>query len=330
MQSKSTRGVQQEEGWTAADQLSRVGLRPTLERVRLKIGRGSPNTVSPMLDAWFATLGSRLGVTDDKKTTVGELPAPVRQAVSKLWEAAQLSAQGVAEQGLLQAQQTLATERLAIEQRAADLASREQVLQERQSAQDEVLQSARSQVADLSARLEQSQTLTNRRDAEIDALQLKLSDLDKQRVADLHRSEEENKRHADERRQREDHATITERRLMTELDRERQESKRLKLSLQQSEHRVETVGNQFQLDKQMLAEKLLNVEQELRSERQSLLLANERATELRGLLDEQRTANSAAIAQLSQLLTEASQKAPVMVKSRKKAGFKASNQRNPQ
>ncbi|NMM12815.1 MAG: hypothetical protein HHJ17_04615 [Rhodoferax sp.] len=331
MQSKSTRGVQQGEVWAAADQLVAEGLRPTIERVRLKIGRGSPNTVSPMLDAWFATLGSRLGVTDDKKPTAGELPAPVRHAVTKLWETALLSAQDVAEQGLLQAQQTLAAERTAIEQRAADLTNREQGLQDRQRAQDEVLQVARNQIADLATRLEQSQALTIRRDAETAALQFKLSDLDKQRAADHRRSEEQIKRHADERRQLEEHATITERRLMAELDRERQETKRLKLSMQQSEQRAETVDNQFQAEKQTLAQKLINLESELRSERQALLLANERASELRDLLDEQRTANGAAIAQLSQLLSEATTpKTPVMVKPRKRVKPQASIQRKPQ
>lgn len=330
MQSKSTRGVQQEEVWAAADQLVADGLRPTIERVRLKLGRGSPNTVSPMLDAWFATLGSRLGVTEDKKLTAGDLPAPVRQAVTKLWDTALLSAQGVAEQGLLQAQQALAAERVAIELRETDLANREQALKERQSAQDEILQAARIQITDLTARLEQSQALTNKRDAEIDALQLKLSDLDKQRVADQRRSEEVIKLHAEERRQLEERATITERRLMTELDRERQETKRLKLSLQQAAQQAETVDNQFQAEKQTLRQKLLDAQSELRSARQALVLANERAAELRGLLDEQRTANGAAIAQLSQLLTEANQKAPVIAKSRKRVGFKASNQRNPQ
>ena len=331
MQSKSTRGVQQEEVWTAADNLIADGLRPTIERVRLKMGRGSPSTVSPMLDAWFATLGSRLGVTNTNKPTAGELPAPVRQAVTKLWESALLSAQGLAEQDLLQTQQTLATERTAIELQAADLLSREQSLQQRQIAQDEVLQFARNQVSDLTSRLEQSQVLTHRRDAEIDALQLKLSDIEKQRVADQRCSAEELKRHAEERHQLEEHATITERRLMTELDRERQETKRLKLSLQQSEQRAETVGNQFQAVKQTLAQKLINLESELRSERQALLLANERASELRDLLDEQLTANGAAIAQLSQLLTEATTpKTPVMVKPRKRVRSQASIQRKPQ
>ena len=60
MPTKSTRGVQQDDVWSAADDLIAEGLRPTIERVRQKIGRGSPNTVSPMLESWFATLAPRL------------------------------------------------------------------------------------------------------------------------------------------------------------------------------------------------------------------------------------------------------------------------------
>ena len=43
-----------------AERLLAEGKRPTIERVRLKMGRGSPNTVSPMLERWFVTLGERL------------------------------------------------------------------------------------------------------------------------------------------------------------------------------------------------------------------------------------------------------------------------------
>jgi hypothetical protein len=55
-----SRGIQEADVFEAADALLAEGKRPTIERVRLKIGRGSPNTVSPMLERWFATLGERL------------------------------------------------------------------------------------------------------------------------------------------------------------------------------------------------------------------------------------------------------------------------------
>lgn len=87
MQSKSTRGVQREEVWAAADALIAAGERPTIERVRLKIGRGSPNTVSPMLESWFATLAPRLGVAASGGAQPAENGAPqaLRQALDAIW-----------------------------------------------------------------------------------------------------------------------------------------------------------------------------------------------------------------------------------------------------
>lgn len=54
---KNSRGIQEDDVWMAAAQWVAQGLRPTIERVRLRIGRGSPNTVSPMLKRWVETLG---------------------------------------------------------------------------------------------------------------------------------------------------------------------------------------------------------------------------------------------------------------------------------
>jgi hypothetical protein len=37
----------------AADAPLRDGQRPTIEKIREKIGRGSPNTINPLIDAWW-------------------------------------------------------------------------------------------------------------------------------------------------------------------------------------------------------------------------------------------------------------------------------------
>nr|WP_260602719.1 DNA-binding protein [Variovorax sp. MHTC-1] len=47
-----SRGIQEDDVWGAADVLLHEGLRPMVERVRQKIGRGSSNTVSPVLERW--------------------------------------------------------------------------------------------------------------------------------------------------------------------------------------------------------------------------------------------------------------------------------------
>jgi hypothetical protein len=54
--------VQPEEVAQAADTLLAQGLKlkPTIERVRQQLGGGSSNTISPVLDVWFAALATRV------------------------------------------------------------------------------------------------------------------------------------------------------------------------------------------------------------------------------------------------------------------------------
>ncbi len=81
------RGIQESDVWAAADALLLEGQRPTIERVRLKIGRGSPNTVQPLLDTWFRGLGAR--ITDPKVFAApADVPDPVAQAAKHFWEVA--------------------------------------------------------------------------------------------------------------------------------------------------------------------------------------------------------------------------------------------------
>ena len=92
MQSKivrGPRGVQMEEVWAAADTVLRLGERPTIERVRQQLGRGSPNTVGPMLDDWYGSLAKRLQSPMDAMEQDGgaevPLPAPVVRAAKAIW-----------------------------------------------------------------------------------------------------------------------------------------------------------------------------------------------------------------------------------------------------
>jgi hypothetical protein len=82
------RGITETDVFTACDALLLAGERPTIERVRQKIGRGSPNTVSPMLDAWFKGLGRRLQ-DPGAFAPAPDVPDPVLQAAQHFWEVAQ-------------------------------------------------------------------------------------------------------------------------------------------------------------------------------------------------------------------------------------------------
>src|ERR1700722_10814559 len=78
----SVRGIAgRDVGW-AADALRRAGERPTVEKIREHIGRGSPNTINPLLDAWWKRLASRL---DAGPAALHRLPESVAHVAEALW-----------------------------------------------------------------------------------------------------------------------------------------------------------------------------------------------------------------------------------------------------
>lgn len=329
MQSKSTRGVQQDEIWAAADALLKDGLRPTIERVRQKMGRGSPNTVSPILEAWFASLGPRLGAISTQEEA-GDLPAPVWQSMTQLWDTAVLSAREQAAQELAMARQLLADERTELELQEVHLVREAQALNDRQAAVDEASEMARGQIVDLTTRLKESHALMTRREGEIDDLRGRLSAAATQCEADRRRIDEEAQRHTEERGRLEERAAANERRLLGELDRARQDAKQAKSALAETERRSQAAHKDWELTKQTLRDQMTQTQAELRSTQQALASANERSLELRDLLDRERTATSGAFDQLNRLLAEAasegatdvSHKNPTMALRRKRVSVR--------
>ena len=112
----------------AADALLRAGERPTIEKVRLKIGRGSPNTINPLLDAWWSRLAGRL---DAGPAALHRLPEPVLHAAEGLWLQALDDARrrAAAEQG--HTRKTVARERQELDVRTHVLSIRESEIADR-------------------------------------------------------------------------------------------------------------------------------------------------------------------------------------------------------
>jgi hypothetical protein len=76
------RGITQSDVSHAADSLLRAGERPTIEKIRAKLGKGSPNTINPMLDAWWKTLSTRL---DSGPAALHRLPESIAHIAEALW-----------------------------------------------------------------------------------------------------------------------------------------------------------------------------------------------------------------------------------------------------
>ncbi|HCF7008354.1 TPA: DNA-binding protein [Pseudomonas aeruginosa] len=150
-------GVAEQAVFAAADAVLERGERPTVERVRLELGRGSPARVGALLDQWWERLAQRLR----GETRLPALPADVSQAFVAVWQQAVLLADGVAEQAFAERRAVLETERLraaAVENqsRQAEAQARQQV-----TAAQAAQFMAETRLADLERLLEQQQAQLN-------------------------------------------------------------------------------------------------------------------------------------------------------------------------
>jgi hypothetical protein len=150
-----SRGITSADVDRAADSLLREGERPTIEKVRLKIGRGSPNTINPLLDTWWKRLAGRL---DAGPAALHRLPEPVLLAAEGLWMQTldEARRRAAAEQGSRKA--SLAKDRQDLEVRSHVLSIRESELTSR-------LQDRDSRIAQLELELQTLVTLLRKEQA---------------------------------------------------------------------------------------------------------------------------------------------------------------------
>lgn len=223
MNLKSSRGVQQHEVDAAADALIAQGVRPTIERVRVQMGRGSPNTVAPMLDTWFAGLAGRLGL--DAGQEEGGPPPEVRHLLGQLWTAAvdagaQRAATALsAQHGQLQSdQQALAAAR-------QDLVAQETALAEKAAGIDQALELAKRQLDERNTEMAQLRSDLGVAMADLARARSSLAGVVQERDADRLAFAEQQRVHAAERQRMEERSAGTERRLLEDVDRNRQDAK---------------------------------------------------------------------------------------------------------
>jgi hypothetical protein len=112
----------------AADALFRERQRPTVERVREKIGGGSPNTIGPLLDQWWETAAARL---EAGPAAFHRLPQGVAHICEALWLQALEEARTHAAREQHSAGRKLATDQQQIELRSHVLTLREGELESR-------------------------------------------------------------------------------------------------------------------------------------------------------------------------------------------------------
>jgi len=278
MQSKSTRGVQQHEVDGAADALIAERLRPTVERVRQKLGRGSPNTVGPMLENWFAGLATRLGVGPGPGAEGEGAPPPaLRQALHDLWAQSLATARSGAAAGVAQEQAQLAQDRDALELARTQLQRQETALAERGAALEQALGLAKAQLKEQAGQLQEAAT-------QLAQARASLAKLVEERDADRRRFDAQAEAAGKERERLQAREQATERRLLEEVDRARQEAKQARAELGEATRRHEAVLEEAQRRQHRAMEAEAQGRLEVAALRERLTAAEQRTQDLQAQL----------------------------------------------
>ena len=247
-------GVPENDVFAAADAVLARGERPTVERVRLHLGRGSPARVGGLLDQWWARLAERL----NGATRLPTLPTEVAEAFVAVWQRSIYLAQGVAEQALTEQRQLMIAEHERVAA-AGELALEDAVLARQLATTAQASQQvSETRLTDLELLLEQRvnqiQDLQHQRDSILrergdtqqrnQILQRELGELQLNTQQELQalRFKAEQERVAQEA-----YVRSVEDRAHREVDRAREEGKRTTMQLKE-------VGNQLEQLQQRIEE----------------------------------------------------------------------------
>lgn len=222
-------GVPEKDVFAAADTVLARGERPTVERVRLELGRGSPARVGSLLDQWWEALARRLR----SETRLPELPPEVANACVSIWQEATVLARSVVERSLDEQRQVLTSER----EQVVELEARARVdqAQARQQVSDALAarQMAETRLADMEQLLIQRQAQIDDLIIQRDALYVIRDDawlqtdaLEQQNKALLEKAEQQ-------RTEQQEYLRSVEDRAHREVDRAREEGRATVMQLKQ-------------------------------------------------------------------------------------------------
>ena len=223
-------GVGFEDISEAADALLDVGERPTTEKIRGLLGRGSPNTIGPLLDRWWAALGPRLR-QQHAKLDMPEAPTDVAALATQLWAQALAAAQQNAET-------ILANERISLQEARRAIEAERKIQQADLDAATAAAEAAVRAKGLAETRLHDVQRLNEQQALQLvdlaqqrDALQARYDRQEAELLELTERLRQQEAVAATEQAAHAQHLRATEDRAHGEIDRARQETKDLRAQL---------------------------------------------------------------------------------------------------
>jgi chromosome segregation ATPase len=233
-------GVQIDDVTRAADALIAQGLKPTIERVRRELGGGSPNTVSALLDEWFAGLAQRLIGLQAPDTQPGEGTAPVSvvQAAQQFWDVARREADQAQAQKSEAERQEIKLANEALAKRESELREWDATLERTRAKIDESLASTKQAMASMEANIalreRECERRINEADGEMRRLRKALETAQASVQAVREKAELEVVTLQRDRDKALERHIGQERRLLTEIDRERGLTRQAQVELEKA------------------------------------------------------------------------------------------------
>jgi chromosome segregation ATPase len=215
--------ISQADVFRAADELLVQGDRPTIDRVRMRLGRGSPNTINDHLDAWWSKLGARL--RDLPGQEFPQLPERVAHSLQKLWNEALAGAHETLQGALAEREQALRQREADLQQAAQQLAEREQAAVARAAGLEESLTLAREQLMAANQRALALESSAQERDRESARLRARIESLEVSTAEARGKLDFAFAAHRAERTQLQERHAAAESHWLQELDRARQHTK---------------------------------------------------------------------------------------------------------
>jgi predicted nucleic acid-binding Zn-ribbon protein len=255
--------ISQAEIFRAADELLIEGRRPSIDRVRMHLGRGSPNTIHHHMEIWWTKLGARL--RDLPERTFPQVPERVGHALQLLWNEALEGAHETLRGALLEREQAIVQQEQGLETRARALAEREQVAATRAASVEESLALIREQLTAANQRAENLETALRTRDAECVRQRERMTVLEESSADLREKLDAVTAAHQVERTKLEERYSAAEARWLTEVDRARQLAREAaKEHERQLKELRERVGS-LQKDRDRIQQELIEARTDLKS-----------------------------------------------------------------
>lgn len=302
-------GVPEADVFAAADRVLERGERPTVERVRVELGRGSPARVGQLLEAWWDALARRLA----GETRLPELPKAASSAFTELWRVATEEARTQLDATLSDRRASMDAEVVRFQSEKAEWESGVEAALDARARAIEGQTLAEARLEDLQRLLAQHEHRRAEDAAQLKTLSSRCEALEQERRG---LAEQLGAREATATQERElasAHLRAVEDRGSMEIDRARQESKELRLRVQQLEQqaaqalesrrqhdaeqrqalaRSESAGAEQRARAVALAEQLARLDglsEALRSAQDAVREGLKREAALRTTLEEERT-----------------------------------------